>query len=50
LEERLYRFRDAISSALAEYDDARAQHDAEMDGIRDALLAGGGRYVPIHCG
>jgi tetratricopeptide (TPR) repeat protein len=46
LEERLYRSRDAFSSALAEYDDACAQHDAEMDGIRDALLAKFGR-VPL---
>jgi hypothetical protein len=39
LEERLYRSRDAFSSALDEYDDTCARHDAEMDGIRDALLA-----------
>jgi tetratricopeptide (TPR) repeat protein len=38
LEERLYRSREAFTSALAEYDDACALHDAEMDGIRDALL------------
>jgi hypothetical protein len=39
LEERLYRSRDAFSSALTEYDDTCRQHDAEMDRIRDALLA-----------
>lgn len=39
LEERLYRSRDAFSSALAEYDETCVRHDAEMDGIRDALLA-----------
>ena len=39
LEDRLYRSRDAFSSAPQEYDDACAQHDAEMDGIREALFA-----------
>jgi hypothetical protein len=39
LEDRLYRSRDAFSSALAEYDDTCMRHDAEMDGIRAALLA-----------
>jgi hypothetical protein len=39
LEDRLYRSRDAFSSALTEYDETCARHDAEMDGIRDALLA-----------
>ncbi|MGH3944088.1 MAG: HIRAN domain-containing protein [Pseudonocardiaceae bacterium] len=46
LEERLYRSRDAFSSALAEYDEACVRHDAEMDGIRDALLAKFGK-VPL---
>jgi hypothetical protein len=46
LEERLYRSRDAFSSALTEYDDTCAQHDAEMNGIRDALLAKFGK-VPL---
>jgi hypothetical protein len=46
LEERLYRSRDAFSSALAEYDDVCALHDAEMDRIRDALLAKFGK-VPL---
>jgi len=46
LEERLYRSRDAFSSALGDYDDACARHDAEMDGIRDALLAKFGK-VPL---
>jgi hypothetical protein len=39
LEDRLYRSRDVFSSALAEYDDTCMRHDAEMDGIRAALLA-----------
>jgi tetratricopeptide (TPR) repeat protein len=46
LEERLYRSRDAFSSALADYDEACALHDAEMDGIRDALLRKFGK-VPL---
>ncbi|TNC27458.1 HIRAN domain-containing protein [Amycolatopsis alkalitolerans] len=46
LEERLYRSRDAFESALAEYDAACSRHDAEMDGIRDALLAKFGK-VPL---
>lgn len=46
LEERLYRSRDAFSSALKEYDDTCAQHDAEMNGIRNALLAKFGK-VPL---
>jgi len=37
LEERLYRSRDAFSSALDDYDAACNLHDAEMDVIRDAL-------------
>ena len=39
LERRLYRSRDAFGSALQEYDEACQLHDAEMDGIRDALFA-----------
>ena len=46
LEERLYRSRDAFSSALDEYDEACARHDAEMSGIRDALQAKFGK-VPL---
>ncbi len=39
LEWHLYRSRDAFTSALHEYDETCRRHDAEMDGIRDALLA-----------
>ena len=46
LEERLYRSRDAFSSALDDYDEACALHDAEMDVIRDALLQKFGK-VPL---
>jgi hypothetical protein len=46
LEDRLYRSRDLFASALTEYDDICARHDAEMDGIRDALLAKFGE-VPV---
>lgn len=46
LEDRLYRSRDAFSSALQEYDDACAQHDAEMEGIREAMFAKFGK-VPL---
>jgi hypothetical protein len=46
LEDRLYRSRDAFSSALLEYDDACAQHDAEMDGIREALFGKFGK-IPL---
>ena len=46
LEDRLYRSRDVFASALTEYDDTCARHDAEMDGIRDALLAKFGE-VPV---
>jgi hypothetical protein len=38
LEAILYRCRDAFASALAEYDEACREHDAEMDGIRQACL------------
>jgi hypothetical protein len=46
LEQRLYRARDAFTSALAEYDDACGQHDAEMDSMRDTLVAKFG-VVPV---
>ena len=46
LEDRLYRSRDAFSSALAEYDDTCRQHDAEMEGIRAAFLAKFGK-IPV---
>jgi len=46
LEDRLYRSRDLFASALTEYDETCARHDAEMDGIRDALLAKFGE-VPV---
>ena len=46
LEDRLYRSRDVFASALTEYDDTCVRHDAEMDGIRDALLTKFGK-VPI---
>lgn len=46
LESRLYRSRDVFESALAEYDEACARHDAEMDGICQALLAKFGR-MPV---
>jgi len=39
LEALLYRSRDAFTSALDEYDDTCRQHDAEMDGIRSAMVA-----------
>jgi len=46
LEERLYRSRDTSTSARWDYDEACALHDAEMDGIRDALLSKFGK-VPL---
>jgi hypothetical protein len=46
LEDRLYRSRDVFASGLSEYDDSCVRHDAEMDGIRDALLAKFGE-VPV---
>lgn len=39
LERRLYRARDVFASALDEYDYLIRQHDVEMEGIREALLA-----------
>ena len=38
LEARLYKSRDAFSSALDEYDEVCRRHDDEMDGIRAALF------------
>ena len=38
LEDMLYRARDTFASALDEYDEACRQHDAEMDGIRQACI------------
>lgn len=46
LERLLYKSRDAFTSALDEYDGACRAHDAEMEGIRDALLAKWGS-VPV---
>jgi hypothetical protein len=46
LDDRLYRSRDVFSSALVEYDDTCMRHDAEMDGVRAALLAKFGK-VPV---
>jgi len=46
LETILYRCRSAFASALGEYDKACRQHDAEMDGIRQACLAKWGK-VPL---
>jgi hypothetical protein len=46
LEDRLYRSRDVYASALAEFDNTCTRHDAEMDGIRNALLAKFGK-VPV---
>jgi hypothetical protein len=42
LEARLYRSRDLYESALAEYDEACARHDAEMEGICAAFMTGTG--------
>lgn len=38
LERQLYRARDAFASAADEFDNASREHDAEMDGIRQALV------------
>ncbi len=46
LEALLYRSREAFTSALDEYDQACRQHDAEMDGIREACMAKWGK-VPL---
>ena len=39
LEARLYRSRNTFTSALDEYDQVCRQHDAEMDGIRQACVS-----------
>jgi hypothetical protein len=46
LERALYRSRDTFTSALDEYDTACRQHDAEMDGIREAFVTKWGK-VPL---
>jgi hypothetical protein len=46
LETLLYQSREAFTSALDEYDDTCRQHDAEMDTIRQALVAKWGQ-VPV---
>ena len=46
LETRLYRSRDLHESAPAEYDEACARHDAEMESICEAFMAKWGK-VPL---
>jgi HIRAN domain len=46
LEARLYRSRDLYESALADYDEACARHDAEMEGICAAFIAKWGK-IPL---
>jgi hypothetical protein len=46
LETRLYRSRDLYHSALAEYDEACARHDAEIEGICAAFIAKWGK-IPL---
>jgi hypothetical protein len=46
LEGRLYHSRDLYESALAEYDEACARHDAEMESICEAFVAKWGK-VPL---
>lgn len=46
LEARLYRSRDLYESALAEYDQACIQHDAEMERICQAFMAKWGK-IPL---
>ena len=46
LEARLYRSRDLYESALAEYDEACALHDAEMESICEAFMAKWGK-IPL---
>jgi len=46
LEARLYRSRELYESALAEYDEACARHDAEMEGICRAFMAKWGK-IPL---
>jgi len=46
IEARLYRCRDVFASALEEFDQCCQQHDAEMDDICQAFMAGMG-VVPL---
>ena len=46
LETRLYRSRDLYESALAEYDEVCARHDAEMESICEAFMAKWGK-IPL---
>ena len=46
LEARLYRSRDLYETALDEYDEACAHHDAEMEGICAAFMAKWGK-IPL---
>jgi hypothetical protein len=46
LEARLYHSRDLYESALAEYDEVCARHDAEMESICEAFMAKWGK-VPL---
>jgi rubrerythrin len=46
LETRLYRSRELYESALAEYDEACARHDAEMESICEAFMAKWGK-IPL---
>jgi hypothetical protein len=46
LETRLYRSRELYESALAEYDEVCARHDAEMDSICEAFMAKWGK-IPL---
>jgi HIRAN domain len=46
LEARLYHARELYETALAEFDDACRQHDAEMDTIRSSFIAKWGK-VPV---
>jgi hypothetical protein len=46
LETRLYRSRELYESALTEYDEVCARHDAEMDSICEAFMAKWGK-VPL---
>jgi hypothetical protein len=47
LEDMLYWSRDAFASALDEYDEACRQHDAEMDGIRQACIEKRGKVPQL---
>lgn len=48
LEEALYRYRDAFTSALDEYDECCRQHDAEMETIGAAFVAKWGQIPWLH--